>query len=505
MKRLFSCLLCVLFIVGLFTGCSKEPEEYSEWISYYEVVSESDDASTEKDIPEASLQSSPEPEKIKYESSVPTPKYVNFYKGGMWAESKDKSLNRKIAKHIENWFYDYTQDNLPVVDMEVTPQFIWETRLNETVIELDFNLSYDEKLNFLGKISLERHERLFIPLTGPYAYYLFSNKSDIERQNKPYNLKGSGLEKYFEGIKLDKKVRDWQSTVAVPKTVTFYKDGSSTVSTDKELNHKIAKHIENWFKYKEYRTGLSWAANSDTLRPIKQSEMAIELQFDDEIVFFANPEFKNCRTIFIPVTGKHANIIFRNNITSPHSWTGPVVGGTGLEQFFDYIQFTPLTEEEKRWRSTVSSASSIKAYEGAKLLGESDGYNNYTLNYEVMQHIEKWFYHKEETKRADTGITDVNLNEIRAKEKYLEIYLGSPDPTFYGQYVISEKSSCILIPLTGKYAYHIFEGDYKNYSSTAIVTEGSGLEKYFEVIKSKGVNDDPQDLYDIVEEMPEED
>ena len=228
MKRLFSCLICVLFIVGLFAGCSKEPEEYSEWISYYEVVSESDDASTEKDIPEASLQSSPEPEKIKYESSVPTPKYVNFYKGGMWAESKDKSLNRKIAKHIENWFYDYTQDNLPVVDMEVTPQFIWETRLNETVIELDFNLSYDEKLNFLGKINLERHERLFIPLTGEYAYYLFSDNGIIERQNKPYNLKGSGLEKFFEGIKLDKKVKKitWLDN---GEDVEFEQDGEQVI------------------------------------------------------------------------------------------------------------------------------------------------------------------------------------------------------------------------------------------------------------------------------------
>lgn len=504
MKRLFSCLICVLFIVGLFAGCSKEPHEYSEWISYYEVVSESDNSSSEKDIPEASLQSSPEPEKIKYESSVPTPKYVNFYKGGMWAESKDKSLNRKIAKHIENWFYDYTQDNLPVVDMEVTPQFIWETRLGETVIELDFNLPYGENLNFLGKINFEKYDSLFIPLTGPYAYYLFSNKSDIERQNKPYNLKGSGLEQYFEGITLDKKVKDWQSTVIAPTTVTFYKDGATAVSTDKELNHKIAKHIENWFKYKEYRIGLSWAADSDTLRPIKQSEMAIELQFDDEIVFFANPEFKNCRTIFIPVTGKHANIIFHNNITSPHSWMGPVGGGTGLKQFFDYIKFTPLTEEERRWRSTVSSAGSIKAYEGETLLGESGGYKNYTFNYEVMQHIEEWFYHKEEIKRADTGITDVNLNEIRAKEKYLEIYLSSPDPTFYGQYVISEKSSYILIPLTGEYAYHIFEGDYKNYSPTAIITEGSGLQKYFDAIKSMGVNDDPQDLYEIGSSIDED-
>ncbi len=503
MKRIFSLLICFLLVIGCLTGCKDEPEIYSEWISIIEIV-EDDEENTSEDKTDTSSEQEggdseegAEAEKIKFESTVIAPTTVTFYKNGMKYTSESEDLNLKIAKHIEEWFYDYETDTLPAVDMEVTPQFIWETRLNETAIEIDLGLPYGENLNFLGKINLEHYERLFIPLTGEYAYYLFSDKGDVEHQNKPFNLKGSGLEQYFEGITPDNTVRDWQSTVIAPTTVTFYKDGASTVSTDKELNHKIAKHIEDWFKYKETGMGANLSADTDTLRPIRQNEMAVELQFDDEIKFHGYTEFKNSRTIFIPVTGKYKNMVFNNRIDDLDDWSGPIYGGGGLEQYFDYVQFTPLTEEEKRWRSTVSSAGNIKAYEGETLLGASDGYKDYTFNYEVMQRIEKWFYHKEEIKRVDTGITDVNLGEIRAKEKYLEIWLGSPETTFYGKYIISEKSGYILIPLTGEYAYHIFEGDYKNYSPTAIVTEGSGLEQYFEDIKAKGtVNEEASVDYD---------
>ena len=498
MKKYLAVLLCGLTVLSLLTGCRKEPETYSSWYSYIEVEDEADD--------EAESNATSSNNRIVYDSTIQTPKYMTLYKGGMQTSVKDKSLRLKAAKEIEKLFYDYANDNLPSVDMEVTRQFIWELKQNETVIELRFELAYQEKLNLLGKINLEKTHAVLVPVTGKYAYYLFSGY-DIDRYtNKPYKLKGSGHEKIFEGITLDTKVRTWESTVEAPVTVTFYKDGATAVSTDKELNLKIAQHIENWFKYKQLGMGLSWAATTDTLRPIKYNEMAVELQFDDEILFFGQTEFKkDSRTIFIPVTGEHANIIFSNSIRYPDSWTGPIYGGSGLNQFFDYVQFTPLTEEEKRWRSTVCSASEIKAYAGETLLGESSKYSDYTLNYEVMQHIERWFYHKETIHRLDTGIADVNLNNIRATEKYLEIYFGSPEPTFYGQHVISQKTSYMLIPLTGEYAYYIFEGNYQNFSPIAIVPEGSDLEKYFEAVKAKGVDDDPQDLYDIVDDMPEED
>ncbi len=497
MKKYLAVLLCGLTVLSLFTACRKEPETYSSWYSYIEVEDIADDK-TSSDATSSN-------NKIQYDSTIPTPESMTLYKGGMQASVKDKTLRRKAAKEIEKLFYDYTQDNLPTVDMEITRQFIWELKQNEIVIELHFHYNSYEEINLLGKIKIEKIGRILVPLTGEYAYYLFSGTHGGEYQNKPFKLNGSGLEKIFEGVTLDKKVRDWESTVIAPTTVTFYKDGATAVSTDKELNLKIAQHIESWFKYKESSVGMSLAANTDTLRPIKQNEMAIELQFDHEIKFHGGVISPKVRTLFIPVTGEYAGWIFNNTINSPHSWSGPTYGGGGLKPYFESVQFTPLTKEEKRWRSTVCSASEIRAYAGETLLGESSKYSDYTLNYEVMQHIEKWFLHKEEINRLDTGITDINLNGIRATERYLEVYLGHPNTTFYGQHVISEKSSYILIPLTGEYAYHIFEGNYKNYSPIAIVPEGSELEKYFEALKAKGVDDDPQDLYDIVDDMPEED
>ncbi|MBQ8203559.1 MAG: hypothetical protein IJZ75_04700 [Clostridia bacterium] len=36
MKRIFSCVICVLLLLSFLTGCKKEPEYYSDWISVYE-------------------------------------------------------------------------------------------------------------------------------------------------------------------------------------------------------------------------------------------------------------------------------------------------------------------------------------------------------------------------------------------------------------------------------------------------------------------------------------
>ena len=47
---------------------------------------------------------------------------------------------------------------------------------------------------------------------------------------------------------------------------------------------------------------------------------------------------------------------------------------------------------------------------------------------------------------------------------------------------MSEKSSYLIIPLTGEYAYHIFEGDYDGFSNVAYITGGSGLDKFFDII-----------------------
>ena len=482
MKRCFLCLLCVLMVLSTLAGCRKESDTYSSWYSYIEVEDIADD--------ETSSDATSSNDKIKYDSTIPTPKSMTLYKGGMHASVTSKNLRLKAAKEIEKLFYDYNSNNLPTVDMDITRQFIWELKQNETVIELRFELDYQEKLNLLGKINLEKTYAVLMPITGKYAYYLFSGYGIDEYTNKPYKLKGSGLEKIFEGVTLDTKVRTWETTVEAPATITFYKDGATAVSTDKEFNLKVAQHIENWFKYKSTGIGLSLAATSDTLRPIRQNELAVELQFDNDIVFFGQTKFSNSRTIFIPVTGEHANIIFSNSIRYPDSWSGPIYGGTGLNQFFDYVQFTPLTEEEKRWRSTVRVASYIAAVENGEIIGESGitFMSDYSISYVLMQNVENFFYRKEEIKRLDSPLSDSAFEDLKSKGKYLLIGI-IPDTTFYGQQILTKNTNFILIPLEGDYAYYIFELDQnKNQCANPIITEGGNLEKDFETVKSMGLH-----------------
>ena len=474
MKKYLAVLLCSLTVLSLLTGCRKEPETYSSWYSYIEVEDENDSNATSSN------------DKIKYDSTIPTPKSMTLYKGGMQASVTSKNLRRKAAKEIENLFYDYTHDNLPTVDMEVTPKFIWETRLNETVIELEFDIGYYDKLNILGKIELEKSKRILIPLTGEYAYYLFSGTHGGEYQNKPFKLNGSGLEKIFEGVTLDKKVREWESTVIAPTTVTFYKDGATAVSTDKELNLKIAQHIESWFMYRESLVACKCAGDIDHFIPIKNKETAIELLFESEANFNSGISSQTY-SVFIPLTGEDANQVFELSFNNPFSWSSPIgVDASILEQYFQYVELTPLPEEEKRWLSTVIPSYSFSAYEKRKKVGESEKhYTDYLLNYKIMQKIESWFYKKEEINRVDLGFTDNRLNEVKSKVKYLEIKLKSRDYLFYGQEIFAKDTKYIVVPLEGDYAYHIFEGDEdRNYSSVAIVTDGSGLEEYFEKIKT---------------------
>ena len=478
MKKYLAVLLCGLTILSLFTACRKEPETYSSWYSYIEVEDEADD--------EAESDATSSNNRIVYNSTIQTPKYMTLYKGGMQTSVEDKTLRLKAAKEIEKLFYDYNSNNLPVADMEVTRKFIWETRLNETVIELEFDIGYYDKLNILGKIELEKSKRILIPLTGEYAYYLFSGTHSGEYQNKPFKLNGSGLEKIFEGVTLDKKVRDWESTVIAPTTVTFYKDGATAVSTDKELNLKIAQTIESWFMYRESLVACKCAGDIDNFIPIKNKETAIELLFESEANF--NSAFSSqTYSIFIPLTGEKANQAFHLSFNHPYSWSSPIgVDASILEPYFQYVELTPLPEEEKKWLSTVIPSYSFSAYEKRKKVGESEKhYTDYLLNHKIMQKIESWFYKKEEINRVDLGFTDTRLNEVKSTSKYLEIKLKSNDYLFFGKTIFAENTKYIVIPLDGDYAYYIFEGDEnKNYSYNAIVTEGSGLEEYSEKIKT---------------------
>ncbi|MBR5472543.1 MAG: hypothetical protein IKU82_00990, partial [Clostridia bacterium] len=132
----------------------------------------------------------------------------------------------------------------------------------------------------------------------------------------------------------------WQSTIIAPATVTFYKDGMQSVSTDKEFNHKIAKHIEEWYKYEKYGMTCACYSKESDVTNLKYNEMAIQLEFDDEVKLYGGFIPPSVRRIFIPLTGKDDYVIFASG-KGPGNWSHYYVEGSGLEKYFEGRSFEP--------------------------------------------------------------------------------------------------------------------------------------------------------------------
>ena len=278
MKKIISVILILVVMVGL-VSCRSTDNSSSDVSTVQTVDSSLSQSSTEDET-----QIPPKNEETVYQSTIDTPAEVIFYKGGKYGTSSDKKLNLNVAKCVESWYKNYENNTLPLTKTAVSKEMIAKLMQNETVIEICFD--YDQEINLLGKIKLEHTYRLLIPLTGNHAYYVFRGNSAYIYKDGLHAVKGSGLEKYFKGIKLDKDGKKWQSTVIAPVKVVFYKDGMQSVSTDKEFNHEIAKHIESWFQYENSIAVANLAATTDLINYNRRNEMAIELQFDGEIKFY---------------------------------------------------------------------------------------------------------------------------------------------------------------------------------------------------------------------------
>ena len=297
-------------------------------------------------------------------------------------------------------------------------------------------------------------------------------------QQVPMNNETISSESTFQSTNSPPLVEDLIDT---PIEVIFYKEGMKTISCDAKLNNQILQDVINEFNNEDIISIANLAATTDLIRELRRTEMAIEIQLNQHLEI-DNPIVKpTTKTLFITVTGKYDYMIFRNTFASYNDWSGPIDGGKGMEKYFENITFTPLTEEEKRWQSTVETPE-INFYEKGNLIGESKIYSGMDLNYKVATHIEKWFYKKDNIQTipvqfSDTQIPWGNVN-------YIEL-LYNHKTTFYGEEIIKEKYYKLIIPLEGEYAYHIFTYDFKEYSNIAYITGGSGLEQYFEEFKNK--------------------
>lgn len=414
-----------------------------------------------------------------YTTTIARPEEVRFYKGGKYCVSKESGLNREISRAIEMWYKDYEDNTIPFTNSAATKEMIAEIKLNETVIEICFDS--DEELKMLDKVNIGKRKRLLIPLTGKFAYYIFWGQDDYTYQGGQYNLGGSGLEKYFESITLDKEVQKWESTVASPSKVTFYKDGKQSVSTDKEFNHKIAQHIEEWCKYVTMYSAFSGITTTENITYEKYNSTAIELEFDEKTTFYGGV-LHDDRKIFISLDGKHPYRIFTTDGFSER-WGNLSPCNPGVKQDLEQF-FTGRVYEEipsaSRWESTVIPPNRIQLYKNGKMLEEL---TDKDVNHKIAQNIESWYLYQESIKLQDTPNAEETILNIRKNETYIELIFHS-EIKFYGQHIVDKDTCCLLIPITGDYAYCMFVSDNTyNYNQFSFDGKSKKLDDFFDTLK----------------------
>lgn len=489
-------LILIMILLFSTVSCRQSPQKHKEEVSDAEQVVEEVIAKEVKQKPSTASdktisetqstqqtssekQSSPtvsdsqpsEDEEKVYESTIVTPESVRFYKDGMYGVSDNKKLNLYVAKRVESWYKDYENDTLPLTKTAVNEEMIAEIKHNEMVVEICFN--YDQEVNLLGKIKLENTKRLLIPLTGDFAYYVFRGNNDYDYKSGLHRVNGSGLEKYFEGFTLDKEVNDWQSTVIAPSMVTLYKNGKQSVSTDKELNQEIAKHIEEWFKYEVYMTSCNCYSKNSDVATLKHNEMAIELVFNDQIDFYGGYMPDSVRTIFIPLTGEDDYVIFAQGENSEH-WSHYYIDGSGLEKYFEGVA---IDDEIKIWQSTVIAPTTVTFYKDDMKSVSTDK----EFNHKIAKHIEEWFKYQKQTKGFKSIVTTDDINYKKENTTAIELVFDN-EFTFYGG-VVNSKVRKIFISIDGEHPNHIYTNDGKsdswgNFAPTKSYIE-EDLEQFF--------------------------
>ena len=105
------------------------------------------------------------------------------------------------------------------------------------------------------------------------------------------------------------------------------------------------------------------------------------------------------------------------------------------------------------------------------------------FNHNVAKQIESWYLYEEEIDIESTGIKNTTIDDIRKNETYIEVFFNS-EIKFYGKHLSIKDDCCLLIPLSGDFAYCIFvagaDNDYNKYTFSEKATN---LEPFFDALK----------------------
>lgn len=131
-----------------------------------------------------------------------------------------------------------------------------------------------------------------------------------------------------------KTQKSWESTVATPSKVVFYKGGQAIEQTDKAANLKIAKQIESYFKGNDKLLKYNSIITDSMVTAIKGQDMAVEVFFDVPTTFYGKKIIDE-NTIFIPVSGQKKGMLIEKRSSNYDRSSGPLgYYPQGLEKFF---------------------------------------------------------------------------------------------------------------------------------------------------------------------------
>lgn len=273
------------------------------------------------------------------------------------------------------------------------------------------------------------------------------------------------------------------STITAPEHVYLYKNGKKYIFEDTLLNLQIAKKIESMLANID-GIGIP-AANllvlPDLIWDIKDSETAIELFYDDEILLNGNLIFgKNARSVLIPITGEYNDLIFDgdgNGIYFP----GPVysVSNSSFNEFIKTVKIEKLVE-------TPSIRITLPEYAFLYKEGKKYRITNEEQVLNIAKEIEDAFYWLGLNKRqAKIKTLEKNLdaseilNSFKHIDTGIEFYYGEQEILLNGNRIFDENVNGFFIPVGTEEKCYIFTCETEgNFSEEYYLEYGINIDKF---------------------------
>ena len=145
-------------------------------------------------------------DEVSYVSTITVPEQAFLYKDG----KKHRLINTEqllnIARTVEKWFVYFENQKLEEHTWDYSHKIfeeIDEIKSNETAVSIEFYYG-DKEILMNGKsVFPEPTKGFFIPLDGPYEYYIFINKDENVYSEDYFSPIGGGIYELVENVDIE--------------------------------------------------------------------------------------------------------------------------------------------------------------------------------------------------------------------------------------------------------------------------------------------------------------